>query len=168
MDDTNYRLASIDFYMEPLIGTAVFMGYNTLMPTAYGGNGSGMVSNKNLMQGLTFWGASVLQKLAFKQGEIVEDKDNDNSYYANPIYGIRALRTGLMYSTLATGLDNDSRSFIYKTLIAAGADYIAIRLDDQVTSRLNLGGKVLGESHLKTDVILDVAEADPSSGPNVQ
>lgn len=166
MDYTNYRLASVDFYIEPLIGTAVFMGYNTLMPVGYGGTGNGVASNKNLMQALTFWGASVLQKLAFNQGEIVEV--DDHTSYANPIYGIRALRTGLMYSTLATGLDNDSRSFIYKTLIAAGADYVAIRTQDQFASKLNLGGAVTGEDNYSNDVALDLSESDGGSGPTVQ
>ena len=157
------RLMTVDFYIEPLVGSAVFMGYSTLAPTAYGGTGSGLMSNKSLMQALTFVGASVMQKLAFNQDTVTE-LDESNSI-VDPNYGIRALRTGLLYSTLSSGLDNDSRSFVYKTLLAAGADYVGIRLEGMVASKLNVGVAVTGDDDDDDSVTIALSSGDAS--PNV-
>lgn len=138
------KLTDPNYYVKPVVGALVFMGYNSLAPSQIGGEGSGLVSNKNLNQGLTFAGASMIQEF-FCYGK------SDDDLWMMPL---RSLRTGLLYATLSTGLQNDNRGFVMKTLVSSGADYVSNKLGDVVKQQMG-AYQVVGEPADDDSYLLD-------------
>lgn len=141
MECLKKRLSDSNTYVRPVLGSLVFMGYNSLAPSNLGGEGGGFVSNRNLYQGLVFASASLLNQVIFA---------------ADAGMGMVSLRAGVIYSVETMLFDVDNRGFIAKTLVAAGSDYVACYLK----------GK-MDEMDADADADADADSNDACAGPTV-
>lgn len=117
MECLKQRLSNSNTYVRPVLGSLVFMGYNSLAPSNLGGHGGSVVSDRNLYQGLMFVSASLLNQVLFAQGAGM---------------GMVSLRAGVIYSVESMLFNVDSRGFIAKTLVVAGSDYVACYLKSKM------------------------------------